>query len=154
MPRLNLSTHSFTSGLKPNTLGILTFILLLFLTSYFSVKQYNITTDRESFEAYALVNEAKNRMQEVFSYSISATELLAFLVQEYDDEAINDFDSIAAKILQAQKFIDAIELLPGGTICCVYPLKGNEPVIGYNILEDPTRNREAFEAIERRNKRF
>ncbi|MCB0490955.1 MAG: PAS domain S-box protein [Cyclobacteriaceae bacterium] len=150
MPRLNLSTHSFTSGLKPNTLGILTFILLLFLTSYFSVKQYNITTDRESFEAYALVNEAKNRMQEVFSYSISATELLAFLVQEYDDEAINDFDSIAAKILQAQKFIDAIELLPGGTICCVYPLKGNEPVIGYNILEDPTRNREAFEAIERR----
>jgi hypothetical protein len=82
MPRLNLSPHSFTSGLKPNTLGILTFILLLFLTSYFSVKQYNITTDRESFEAYALVNEAKNRMQEVFSYSISATELLAFLVQE------------------------------------------------------------------------
>jgi len=151
MSRLKPPPYSFTFGLKPNTLGIITFAVLLFLTCYFSVKQYNITTDRESFVAYTLVNEAKNRMQEVFSYSVSATELLSFLVKEYDDEAINNFDSIAAKILKAQKYIDAIELLPNGVICCVYPLAGNEPVIGYNILEDPTRNREAFEAIERRH---
>ncbi|MEQ9412684.1 MAG: hypothetical protein RIF39_02565, partial [Cyclobacteriaceae bacterium] len=130
--------HFFTSGLKPNALGLLTFIPLFFITIYFSVQQYNTAEEREAFEAYALVNEAKNRMQEVFSYSISATELLAFLVQEYEDEAINNFDSIAEKILQAQEHIDAIELLPNGVICCVYPLKGNEPVIGYDILEDPT----------------
>ncbi|MFZ1806737.1 MAG: PAS domain S-box protein [Cyclobacteriaceae bacterium] len=150
MSRLKPPPYFFTTGLKPNTLGIITFVLLLVLTCYFSVKQFNIATDKESFEAYTLVNEAKNRMQEVFSYSVSATELLSFLVQEYDDDAINNFDSIAAKILKAQKYIDAIELLPNGVICCVYPLAGNEPVIGYNILEDPTRNREAFEAIERR----
>ncbi len=89
-------------------------------------------------------------MQEVFAYSISATELLAFLVTEYDDDAINNFDSIAAKILMGQKHIDAIQLLPDGIICCVYPLKGNEAVIGYNVLADPNRNREAFEASERK----
>lgn len=150
MSRLKMSSHTFMPGLKPNTLGILTFFLLLFLTCYFSIKQYNATTDRESFKAYTLVNEAKNRIQEVFSYSISATELLAFMVLEYGDETIHKFDAVAAKILQAQKHIDAIELLPNGVICCVYPLEGNEPVIGYNILEDPTRNREAFEAIERK----
>ncbi|MEP2667915.1 MAG: PAS domain S-box protein [Cyclobacteriaceae bacterium] len=149
MTRLK-SPSIFALGLRPNTLGILTFVLLLFLTGYFSLKQYNITTDRETFEAYTLVNEAKNRIQEVFSYSISATELLSFLVQEYDEKVINDFDSIASKILKPQQYIDALELLPNGIICCVYPLEGNEPVIGYNILEDPTRNREAFEAIERK----
>lgn len=150
MPRLKPKPDFFAPGLKPNTMGFLVFLLLLFFTIYFSVKQYNITTDRESFEAYALANDAKNRLQEVFSYSISATELLSFLVQEYEEEAINNFDSIASKILKGQKYIDALELLPKGVICCVYPLEGNKSVIGYNILEDPARNREAFEAIERK----
>lgn len=149
MPRVKLP-QLFQSRLNPNVLGAGTFIVLLFITCYFSIERYKATTAQESFVAYTLVNEAKNRMQEVFAYSISATELMAFLVKEYDEETINNFDSIAAKILKAQKYIDAIELVPNGVICCVYPLKGNEPVVGYDILNDVTRNREAFEAIERK----
>lgn len=150
MQHFKLLTHLFQSGVKPNVLGVIAFIILLFFTCYFSIHRFKSTSAQESFVAYTLVNEAKNRMQEVFSYSISATELLAFLVNEYEDEAITNFDSIAGKIVRAQKYIDAVELLPDGIICCVYPLAGNESVIGYNILEDVTRNKEAFEAIERR----
>ncbi len=150
MPRLKPLPHFFASGLKPNALAVITFTILLILTCYFSTKQYKITTDRESFMAYTMVNEAKNRMQEVISYSISATELLSFFVQEYGDDAVNNFDTVAEEIMSVQKHIDALQLLPGGKICCVYPLEGNESIIGYNILEDPNRNREAFEAIERK----
>lgn len=150
MQRFKLLTHLFQSGIKPNVLGVITFSVLLFFTCYFSIQRYKSTSSQESLVAYTLVNEAKNRMQEVFSYSISATELLAFLAKEYEDEAIANFDSIAGKIISAQKYIDAVELLPDGVICCVYPRQGNESVIGYNILEDVTRNKEAFEAIERK----
>lgn len=97
-----------------------------------------------------MVNEAKNRMQEVISHSISATELLSFLVQEYGDDAVDNFDAVASEIMSVQKYIDALQLLPNGVISCVYPLEGNESVVGYNILEDPKRNQDAFEAIERK----
>lgn len=99
-----------------------------------------------------MVSDAKSRMQEVFAYSISATELLSFLVTEYD--AVQNFDSVAMKIFKLQKYIDAVELVPDGVICCVYPLTGNESVIGYNIMEDVNRNLEAIEAINRRQLYF
>lgn len=150
MPRLKPLPHFFASGLKPNTLAIITFMLLLLLTCYFSTKQYKIITDRESFEAYTMVNEAKDRIQEVISYSISATDLLSFFVQGYGDDVIKNFDAVAGEIMSVQKHIDALQLLPNGVICCVYPLEGNESVVGYNVLEDPKRNREAVEAIERK----
>jgi len=142
----------FQIGIKPNVLGMIAFVILLSFTCYFSIQRYQVTNAQEAFVAYTLVNEAKNRMQEVFSYSISATELLGFLVTEYN--AIENFDSVAAKMFEHQKYIDAIELVPGGIICCVYPLEGNESVVGYNIMDDVTRNREAFEAISRRELYF
>ncbi|MBX2940724.1 MAG: PAS domain-containing protein [Cyclobacteriaceae bacterium] len=150
MPRIKPLPHFLVSRLKPNTLAVITFVLLLFLTCYFSIKQYRIIVDRESFEAYTMVNEAKNRMQKIISNSISATELLSFFVQEYGDDAVDNFDVVAKEIMFIQKHIDALQLSPHGKICCVYPLEGNESVIGYNILADPKGNREAFEAIERR----
>ena len=109
--------------MKPNLLGAFAFVVLFFFTCYFSILQYRATLDQEEFIAYNMVNDAKNRMQEVFAYSISATELLSFLVTEYD--AVQNFDSVAMKIFKMQKYIDAVELVPDGVICCVYPLGGN-----------------------------
>ncbi len=142
----------FHTGIKPNVFGIIAFAILLAITCYFSVQRYKVTSAQEEFIAYTLVNEAKNRMQDVFTQSISATELLGFLATEYD--AVSKFDSVAPKMFSHLKYIDAIELVPKGVICCVYPIEGNESVIGYNIMDDVTRNREAFEAISRRELYF
>ena len=47
-----------------------------------------------------------------------------------------------------------MELVPGGIIQHVYPLQGNENVIGYNILKDSTRSKEAFRAIKKNELNF
>ncbi len=140
------------SSLKPNLLGAITFSVLLFFTFFFSIQQYRIAIEQETFVAYTKVNDVKNRMQEAFANSISATHLLSFFVTEYD--GVQNFDSIARKIFKHQKYIDAVELVPNGVICCVYPLEGNENVVGYNIMEDVNRNLEAIEAINRRQLYF
>jgi sensor domain CHASE-containing protein len=56
--------------------------------------------------------------------------------------------------MSISRFIDALQLVPGGTIEYVYPREGNESVIGYNILTDPSRNKEAYKAIQNRKLYF
>jgi sensor domain CHASE-containing protein len=56
---------------------------------------------------------------------------------------------VSSQILQTNKNIDILELVPDGVIQYVYPLKGNEGIIGYDILKDPTRRKEAVKAIEK-----
>jgi PAS domain S-box-containing protein len=50
--------------------------------------------------------------------------------------------------------VDVIQYLDSGTIVAVYPLTGNEVVIGYDVLADPIRNLEVIEAIHRKDVYF
>ena len=95
-----------------------------------------------------MANNAKDRLQEALKNSLSATKILAFFID--NNGVVKHFDSVAAEILSTNKNIDVLELVPDGVIQHVYPLKGNEGVIGYNILKDSTRNKEAFKAIQKK----
>jgi sensor domain CHASE-containing protein len=73
---------------------------------------------------------------------------LAFLVEKYGSP--ENFDAIAAALLEGSSAISAIELVEKGVITKVYPLQGHEIVIGYDLLADSTRNKEAFRAVRER----
>lgn len=137
------------SSLKrsPLRLSAIVFLILIGTTAFFSYRTFQFAKLDEQSRAHELLDVSKNRLQQLLSYSTSATQLLAFLVREYN--AVENFENIAKNVFITQKYIDAIELVPNGVICCVYPLKGNESVLGYNILEDKSRNLEALEAITR-----
>lgn len=94
-------------------------------------------------------NEIAGKLKTSLSYSLSATHTLAFLIEEYGIP--KHFDSVASGILKVNKFIDALELTREGVITHVYPFKGNENVIGYDVLADSTRNQEAFKAINQKS---
>ncbi|MGE0588180.1 MAG: PAS domain S-box protein [Cyclobacteriaceae bacterium] len=137
------------SSLKksPFRLSAIVFLILTGTAAFFSYRTFQFAKLDEQSRAHELLDVAKNRLQQLLNYSTSATQLLAFLVRGYD--AVENFESIAKNVFETQKYIDAIELVPNGVICCVYPMEGNESVIGYNILEDKSRNLEALEAITR-----
>lgn len=59
---------------------------------------------------------------------------------------IKGFEPIAQNILQEYSMVDAVQLVPDGIITHIYPLPGNEPALGYNILLDETRKPEALKA--------
>ena len=57
-----------------------------------------------------------------------------------DDEK---FNQIAALLHEDKDVIEAIELAKDGIVGNIYPLKGNEPAIGLNMLTNPKRKKEA-----------
>lgn len=136
---------------KPVLLGIMLFILTLVLTQSLTYQQYLINQKSEKQRITVELNKIKDNIQTALTYSVSATQTLSFIIKEYDNP--EDFDKLAQNILNANHFVDVLQLTQKGIITHVYPLKGNEAVIGYDILADSSRNKEAFRAIKE-NKLF
>ena len=130
---------------RPLLFGLFVFCLLMVLTQYLTYQKYLLDKAARYDSAMHAANMAKDRLQASLQYSIAATRTLDFIIDKYGFP--DNFDGIAKDLIAANKHIDAIELVRGGIITHVYPLKGNESVIGYNVLADQTRNKEAFKAI-------
>ena len=137
---------------RPVITGLLTFSGLLLLTQLIAYQHHLLFRSTQIKEQVNAANVAKEKLQKALANSLTATQTLSFILKTYGIH--NDFDSIAKQLLSSNKYIDALELVKGGTIVNVYPLKGNERALGYNILKDTVRNVEAEKAIARRELYF
>jgi PAS domain S-box-containing protein len=133
---------------KPPVLGIIAFILLALLFSLLIYQRYQLVKESNKKEAYEILNQTKERLQETLSHGLSLTKTMALFIDK--NGTVNAFDSIAAQILETGYEVDALQLVPGGVIKYVYPAKGNENIIGYDILKDTTRNADALKAIKKK----
>lgn len=129
--------------------GLTVFIVTFSLTQYLAYQQYHIEKESKQIQLRSEVESIKDRLKTSLSHALSATKTLAFIVEEYG--VPENFDSVAIDLLETSKFIDALELTRLGKITHVYPLKGNEAAIGYDILLDTTRSKEAIQAIQKRD---
>lgn len=133
-------------------LGIIAFLVFAFLTGAVIYQRYINLKNEKNAQALSVANTAKLRLQESLAYSLSATNTLSFCVRR--DGTLNNFDSVASIILETSNYIDALQLVPDGVIRYVYPLEGNEKAIGYDILRDPARNKEAYKSIGKKEMFF
>jgi PAS domain S-box-containing protein len=140
------------SLLKPVSMGLLVFLLLCSLCGFLSYLRYQLLKNEERQAAHNVAESAKERLQQSLQYSLSATQALALTIK--DNGFPDNIDSIAEAILHINKHIDALQLVPGGIIRYVYPLKGNEAVLNYDIFADSTRNKEAYKAVTERKLYF
>ena len=137
---------------NPVTLGLLVFVILAGLFAALTYQRYYILKQMQMKEAFDVAKTTEEKLHESITHSLSATRILAFFID--NNGTVNNFDSVASQLITADHDIDALQLVPQGVIRYVYPLKGNEKVIGYNILEDSTRNKEAYKAIEKKQLYF
>ncbi len=77
--------------------------------------------------------------------ALSATRLLGALLEEGNGR-LPEFDRLADRIIPWFPDIDSLQLAPHGVVRQIHPLAGNEQAIGHDLLLDPARNREAFDA--------
>jgi diguanylate cyclase (GGDEF)-like protein/PAS domain S-box-containing protein len=75
--------------------------------------------------------------------ALSATYPLAALVRLSNGKP-SDFAELATQMLPYYQGASALALAPDGVIKQIVPLRGNEKAIGYNLLKDPARDKEAF----------
>jgi PAS domain S-box-containing protein len=130
----------------PLVIGILVFIVMLVLTQGIIYQRNLFFEDQEKRELTNAANLAKEKIKILLNQGLVATNTLSFIVKKYGVK--DDFAEIGQRIVASNSKIDVLQLVEGGVITHVYPLAGNESVIGYNILNDSRRSKEAFKTIE------
>ncbi|WP_324719596.1 PAS domain S-box protein [Salinimicrobium sp. HB62] len=131
---------------KPVLAGYLVFLIVLLLGAFIYWQRYRILHEERSREMRGIIQVIDNNISQVLKSSYSVALSQALLIG--DNGEINDFEIKAKQLLEANPYLDAIQLVPNGVITHVYPMEENEAALNYNILQDETRNKEALRAIE------
>lgn len=141
------SGNKLLSVRRSAIIAIAVFMVLFTLVAGYIYQRYINLQKEQKVRSLSIANNARSRIQETLYNSLSATKILSFYIDEQG--VVKGFDSIAIQILNTHKHIDALQLVPNGVIRYVYPLAGNAKVLGYDILNDSTRNKEAIKAIQK-----
>lgn len=134
---------------KPVVIGWLVFFVLIISVAFLSYQRYKLFKEaRRSVLTTAALN-ARDKLKAALDYSATATHTLGFIINRYGSKS--DFDTVAKELLASYQYVDALELVEGGTITRVYPFEENAAAIGYNILQDSLVNKEAERAIKEKD---
>lgn len=99
--------------------------------------------------ALGLASAFSQRLIERFHQTIVPVFMIAARVDQKSG-AVRDFEEHATEVSRSFPLIRAVELAPGGIVTHVFPLYGNEQIIGHDLLKDRERNKEAWVAVSRR----
>jgi two-component system, cell cycle sensor histidine kinase and response regulator CckA len=103
--------------------------------------------DERQAAAHAAAGSAFGIEQQL-SRSLSATYALASIIRQHG--AVDGFEALAAEMLPLYGGLSSLQLAPGGVVRQIYPLVGNEPAMGHDLLRDPDRRFQARAAIDSR----
>jgi PAS domain S-box-containing protein len=131
----------------PYIAGFFVFLIVFVITQSLAYQRYLMNISEMEKENTAELNRFVDQIQSNLNYAFSATNTLAIIVENYGIP--EEFDSIAKKLISANSLIEGIQLLEKGVITKMYPLEGNEMVIGYDVAADPARSREVLIAAEK-----
>ncbi|MBI1341741.1 MAG: PAS domain S-box protein [Terrimonas sp.] len=141
-----ISTISAWFIRRPILSGCIAFLLLALLSTLLIYQRYRLLDASDQRDTRNVLEATRNQLQQSIDNSLTATLALSFIIN--NEGKPENFDSAAAVIMRNNQYFDMLELVPDGVIKYIYPLKGNEVALGYNILADTTRNEEARKAIE------
>ena len=123
---------------------VLVLLAGLMVTAYVERSRIRQERDRMGYIASAIGSET----YEFMLSEMSKTRVLeAYLMETGGD--YEDFGGIA-DILLREDYVRNVLFAPDGIVAAVFPLEGNEAVIGLNMYEDGAGNREAQAAIEKK----
>ncbi|WP_439481011.1 PAS domain-containing protein [Algoriphagus formosus] len=137
---------------NPKTVGVLVCILFLSISGYITLKEYQLRVATIEQQISTELNRLSDQIETSLSDATGAIKSLAHFSQNYQIE--NNFESAGETIIESHPSVSVVQILDSGKIIATYPLKGNEVVIGYDILKDEKTKEEALEAIERRGVYF
>ncbi|HAH51957.1 MAG TPA: hypothetical protein DCL80_12155 [Balneola sp.] len=140
---LNKGTKTIFSPILSGFLvGIFVFCIGLMIASL----RYQVLIQHQERESKEVLELVEQNIERTIQESYSAALTLALTVN--DEGEVKNFNKIAETLYKNSNVVDVLELVPDGIIKYVYPLEGNESVIGYDILSDPKVNAEVLKAAE------
>lgn len=136
----------------PSFKGVLIgFVVLIFCVSI-STLRVQVLKEEQRRATNTVVELVEQNLEQTIQECYNMALSLALTVQA--DGTVRDFEEVAQKLIENNEYVDILELVPDGVIEYVYPLEGNESVLGYDIASDPKVNREVLKAAESRSMYF
>lgn len=137
----------------PKTFGFVFFAIMLSLIVFIISLRYKVIKESEEREMSNILNVVEQNFQQILKTSYTTTLTLAMTIN--DEGKAENFNEIAAQLIDDKSGIDAVQLVPNGIITNVYPLEENKAALNYNILKSHYNIRkEAEKSIERRTMYF
>ncbi len=131
--------------LRPRTSGVLSFLFLCAVTIIITIQQYQLVKEQEQREMNNILNVVHQNIDQSLKNYYTATLTLALTI---NDEGIpKNFEYVSKRLIESNKSIFCVQLVPQGVIKYVYPLAENKPALNLNILTNPYLKKEAFKSI-------
>lgn len=137
---------------KQHWVGLLVFLIMLGFTAISVNLVYQLRKSKEKARLQVEINAKTDRLNDYLSETRDILGTLEYIISNYGFP--HKLDTIGRELLKPHSVVSAIEYVEDSTITHVYPSNGNEVVVGYNLLEDSTRNGEAFKAIKSKSLYF
>ena len=133
-------------AIKLSTATIVTFFVSLMLFSLLIGITIRNKSNLEKLTMEQLIMEKSVKINEVISKLLYKTQALSALVIQSNGD-IDDFERVASTIVDDPAILNVI-LAPAGVVSHVYPLEGNEALVGFDMLGEGSGNKEAIMAKE------
>ncbi|RMF89357.1 MAG: GAF domain-containing protein, partial [Nitrospinota bacterium] len=119
--------------------SLLTVVVFLLAFSIGQALIISIKRARQAEQRRALLETASNyasSLQRQLERSLSSTFALASLVQRGQGH-VENFELLAATLIAFHEGLRSLQLAPKGVVSHVYPLTGNETILGRDLFKDP-----------------
>ena len=130
---------------KPKTTGFITFLFLSYVAGFLVYQQYQLIKEDEQREMNSILHIVNQNLEQSLKNCYTTTLTLALTIN--DKGVPENFDYVAKKLIESNKSISAVQLVPNGVIKYIYPMKGNEAAMNLNILTSPYLKDEALKSI-------
>lgn len=130
---------------NPKLTGFLLFVILFLTVSYIVSRRYNIIKENEKREMSNILQVVHQNINQNLKNCYTTTLALSLTLDEQGNP--KNFDSIAKKLIDSNSFVDAVQLVPNGVIKYIYPLKGNELALNFDVINSKIHQEEALRAI-------
>jgi PAS domain S-box-containing protein len=117
---------------RPVFTGLLVFFLLLIFIGLITNQRYHFIKETEHHEMEHILDVVKHKVEQRLRDSYTAALTLALTIR--DNGEPENFETVAAKLINSNSSFLAVQLVPGGIIKYIYPLKGNEGALNANIF--------------------
>lgn len=137
---------------RPKLSVFFVFIILVSAVTFLVSQRYLVIKENERREMSNILHVVQQNINQNLKNSYTTALTVALTVN--DEGKSEDFEAISQKLKSSNSFVDALQLLPGGVIKYVYPLKGNEVTLDFDILNAKHLQKEALESIKTKKMYF
>ena len=106
---------------------------------------YEVSHKNHEREMLGILNSVQKNIEQTLKASYTSTLTLAMTLNHHGE--VENFETVASQIIQSNKDISTVQLVPNGVIKYVYPLEGNENALNYDLYSNPNLKEEIQKSI-------